>query len=156
MASAAMAAGTSNTHCASDEQTIFSCPIAHTQKVLSVCGSKRLGSNEGFLQYRYGSVGKIELTYPQSRTGTQEKFRWVTNEHLDVTDSWLTFRNASVSYSVFSMVDHPNGMGPVTRRNGLILEGNNGISQTLKCAAPVIDHLEMLRDILEKGDVGNS
>ena len=62
--------------CALEERTIFSCPVENSAKIVSVCASKDLASDRGYLQYRFGLPGKIELEYPEDRKGTQEKFQY--------------------------------------------------------------------------------
>ena len=49
------------TLCASDERIIFSCPIRRPAKIVSLCASKNLTSERGYLQYRFGVPEKIEL-----------------------------------------------------------------------------------------------
>ncbi len=49
-----------------NEQIIFSCPIAKINKILSVCGS--LPTNkDAYIEYRFGRKNKIELSYQTSR-----------------------------------------------------------------------------------------
>ena len=64
------------TLCARDERIIFSCPIRRPAKIVSLCASKDLTSERGYLQYRFGVPGKIELEFPQDRTATQQKFQY--------------------------------------------------------------------------------
>src|SRR5258706_2400818 len=56
-----------NSLCAKDERLIFSCPVKRAAKIVSVCASKDLTNDHGYLQYRFGVPGKIELAYPQDR-----------------------------------------------------------------------------------------
>src|SRR6266404_2428089 len=65
-----------NTLCAQDERVIFSCPVKRPAKIVSVCASKDLSSDRGYLQYRFGLPGKVELEYPKDRQGTQRKFHY--------------------------------------------------------------------------------
>src|SRR3989442_9921254 len=43
-----------NTLCAKDERVIFSCLIKCPAKIVSICASKDLTSERGYLQYRFG------------------------------------------------------------------------------------------------------
>jgi hypothetical protein len=52
--------------CLADEAKIFSC--AAGKKIISVCSSKDLAADRGYLQYRFGSSGKVELTIPADRS----------------------------------------------------------------------------------------
>ena len=76
---AVTAQGTSlqaGTLCANDERIIFSCPVKRPAKIASLCASKDLTSDRGYLQYRFGLPGKVELQYPKGRAGTQQKFQY--------------------------------------------------------------------------------
>src|SRR6266480_5829555 len=54
----------SNSLCTKDERVVFSCPVKRPAKIVSVCASKDLTSEHGYLQYRFGLPGKIELEFP--------------------------------------------------------------------------------------------
>src|SRR5438128_10829064 len=59
----------SNSLCAKDERIIFSCITKRAAKIVSLCASKDLTNDRGYLQYRFGLPGKIELEFPKSRQG---------------------------------------------------------------------------------------
>src|SRR4051794_2514507 len=63
-----------NSLCAKDERIIFSCPIKRPAKIVSVCASRDLTSDRGYLQYRFGLPYKVELEFPKERAGSQQKF----------------------------------------------------------------------------------
>src|SRR5258706_15993266 len=65
-----------NSLCAKDERIIFSCPVKRPAKIVSLCASKDLTSERGYLQYRFGLPDKVELEFPKDRTGTQQKFQY--------------------------------------------------------------------------------
>src|SRR2546430_3058937 len=65
-----------NTLCSKDERVIFGCLLKQPAKIVSVCASKNLTSEIGYLQYRFGLLGKIELEFPKDRAGTQQKFEY--------------------------------------------------------------------------------
>jgi hypothetical protein len=54
------------TLCLKDEDNIFSCSAG--KKVISVCASKDLAADHGYLQYRFGVPNKVELTIPADRS----------------------------------------------------------------------------------------
>src|SRR6202795_1619527 len=91
-----------NSLCAKDERVIFSCPVKRPAKIVSVCGSKDLTSDRGYLQYRFGLPGKIELEYPKDRQGTQQKFRYshYFRAQFDMTE--IGFAIDGYEYSVFN------------------------------------------------------
>src|SRR5688500_5940508 len=53
-----------NTLCAKTERVIFACVLRRPAKIVSVCASKDLTRDTGYVQYRFGSPAKIELEYP--------------------------------------------------------------------------------------------
>jgi hypothetical protein len=89
-----------NTLCAPNERIIFSCPIRKSAKLVSLCASKDLTSNRGYLQYRFGAPGKIELEYPKDRTGTQAKFQYshYFRARVDLTE--ITFSIEGIEYKI--------------------------------------------------------
>ena len=90
-----------NSLCAKDERIIFSCPVKRPAKIVSVCASKDLTSDHGYLQYRFGLPGKIELEFPKDRTGTQAKFQYTHyfRAQFDLTE--LNFTIEGYEYQVF-------------------------------------------------------
>jgi len=90
-----------NTLCAKDERIIFSCPVKRPAKIVSVCASKDLTSDRGYLQYRFGLPGKVELEFPKDRTGTQEKFHYTHyfRARFDLTE--INFTIDGYEYQVF-------------------------------------------------------
>lgn len=95
-----------STLCAKDERIIFSCPVKKPAKIVSVCASKDLTSDRGYLQYRFGLPGKIELEFPKDRKGTQEKFQY---SHYFRAQFDLTAINFNVDGYEYSVFDDYNG-----------------------------------------------
>ena len=90
-----------NTLCDRNERVIFSCPVKRPAKIVSVCASKDLTGDRGYLQYRFGLPGKIELEYPKDRLGTQEKFHYTHyfRAQFDLTE--INFTINGYDYQVF-------------------------------------------------------
>ncbi len=65
-----------NSLCSRNERVIFSCPIKRPAKIVSVCASKDLTSERGYIQYRFGLPARVELEFPKERTGSQQKFQY--------------------------------------------------------------------------------
>src|ERR1051325_5476778 len=89
------------TLCARDERIIFACLLKQPAKIVSVCASKDLTSETGYLQYRFGLPGKIELEFPKDRAGTQQKFEYTHYFRARVELTEINFTVDGVSYSVF-------------------------------------------------------
>lgn len=60
------------THCAADEKIVFSCSMG--KKVASVCASKDAAKDKGYVQYRFGAIGKPEMTYPEKKEPANKNF----------------------------------------------------------------------------------
>jgi hypothetical protein len=91
-----------NSLCAKDERVIFSCPVKRPVKIVSICASKDLTSERGYLQYRFGLPGKIELEYPKDRNGTQQKFKYTHYFRAQVDLTEIGFTIDGYEYSVFN------------------------------------------------------
>src|SRR6266849_714785 len=90
-----------NTLCAQDERVIFTCPVKRPAKIVSICASKDLTSDRGYLQYRFGLPGKIELEFPKDRKGTQEKFQYTHYFRAQFDTTSINFTIEGYEYSVF-------------------------------------------------------
>jgi hypothetical protein len=99
--SAKTAAPQSTSLCAKDERVIFSCPVRRPAKIVSLCASKDLTSARGYLQYRFGLPGKIELEYPKDRQGTQAKFQYTHYFRAQFDTTSINFTIDGYEYSVF-------------------------------------------------------
>jgi hypothetical protein len=100
---AALRAGQSlqgNSLCARDERIIFSCPVRKPAKIVSLCASKNLTSDRGYLQYRFGLPGKVELEFPKDRTGTQQQFRYTHYFRAQVDMTEISFTNNGYQYAI--------------------------------------------------------
>jgi len=95
-----------NTLCDRNERVIFSCPVKRPAKIVSVCASKDLTSDRGYLQYRFGLPGKIELEFPKERTGTQTKFQYT---HYFRAQFDLTVISFNVNGYEYQVTDDYNG-----------------------------------------------
>ena len=88
------------TLCARNERIIFSCPVKRPAKIVSLCASKDLTSERGYLQYRFGVPAKIELEFPQSRTGTQQKFQYTHYFRAQVDLTEISFSSNGYEYQI--------------------------------------------------------
>ena len=95
-----------NTLCDRNERVIFSCPVKRPAKIVSVCASKDLTSDRGYLQYRFGLPGKVELEFPKERTGTQTKFQYT---HYFRAQFDLTEISFNVNGYEYQVTDDYNG-----------------------------------------------
>lgn len=89
-----------NSLCARDERIIFSCLVKKPAKIVSLCASKNLSADQGYLQYRFGLPGKVELEFPKERTGTQQKFQYTHYFRAQVDLTEISFSNNGYEYQI--------------------------------------------------------
>jgi hypothetical protein len=98
-----------NSLCAKSEQVIFSCATKRSGtafatapfKIISLCAARDLGKERGYLQYRYGLPGKIELEFPESRTETQQRFQYTHYMRYQVDLTEINFQIDGYQYQIF-------------------------------------------------------
>lgn len=88
------------THCTDNELTLFSCSLKKS-KTVSVCASKDLSPKSGYLQYRFGKLGKIEITIPKLLNGLPE-FDLHASKDSHAEYSSLVISNGPFNYSITS------------------------------------------------------
>jgi hypothetical protein len=97
-----------NSLCARTEHIIFNCQVrrygaaAGSTKVVSLCASADLDKEHGYLQYRFGLPGKVELEFPDSRTATQEKFQYTHYMRYQVDLTEINFAIDDYQYQIFA------------------------------------------------------
>ena len=73
--------------------------------------------DRGYLQYRFGLPGKIELEFPKGRKGTQEKFQYTHYFRAQFDLTSITFTIDGYEYSVFD--DYNGEEKPVQSSQGV-------------------------------------
>jgi len=134
-------------HCAPEEKTIFSGDIRRSSRVLLICASKLLSKNEGYIQYRFGTPGKIELEYPDSREGSQSKFTYLHYFRANVDRTEVGFKKGQHEYSVFS--DYEGDIKPLVNEKGvLISDFTTGKEKKILCKGKILNHLSALATVV--------
>lgn len=104
-------------HCQTGEETYFNCQLRNSPKVASVCGAGYDIDKKqaGYLQYRFGSLGKMEFSYPSSTNADDmlDKFNFSALRTADGSqeDSMLGFKSSEYFYSVNYGVERRIGRG---------------------------------------------
>jgi hypothetical protein len=137
-----------NSLCAKDERILFSCPVRRTAKypsnVVSLCASRELDKERGYLQYRFGLPGKVELEFPKDRQGTQQQFRYSHYFRYQVDLTEITFQIDVYEYSVF---DTYNGEAkPAVAEQGVNVTtiGKNKDTRFICSSKPQTDYTALL------------
>ena len=107
----------SGTLCEQAEKIVFSCPIVNSRKIVSLCSSKELTKEKGYLQYRFGVPGKIELEFPNQREQTQKAFKYSHYFRAQVDTTDISFVNGDTEYDVFD--DYNGEQKPVRHEQGV-------------------------------------
>ena len=101
LSSANVWAKPANTHCSANEQTLFSCQLKNN-KTVSLCASNDFSATGGYLQYRFGKIGKVELTLPKAQSGMPEALRLTQSKDTFAEYNDLTFNNGPFIYELTS------------------------------------------------------
>src|ERR1044072_6516333 len=88
------------TLCDAVERIIFSCPVKRPAKIVSLCASKDLTNERGYVQYRFGLSGNVEDEYPKERTGQQRAFHYSRYFHAQVDLRAIGFTNNGFEYQI--------------------------------------------------------
>ena len=98
-----------NSLCVRTEQVIFSCLTKRSRsissttpaKIVSLCASRDLDKEHGYLQYRYGLPSKVELEFPKTRRGTQQMFQYTHYMRYQVDLTEINFEIDGYRYQIF-------------------------------------------------------
>ena len=130
-----------HSHCSASEKAIFNCRIKDSSKIVSLCGSSDLSSKKGYLQYRFGRPGNVELQFPKNKQGSQDRFRWAHYFRFQVDRTEVSFNNGGYKYTLFHYYE--GDLEPPTTTGGI------RVGETeLSCIDPIINELPKLE--LEK------
>lgn len=138
--------------CRAGEQVVWSCETVKDRKLASICGSKDLDQTRGYVQYRFGRAGQVELEFPRERTGTQSAFKYSRYTRPLVTYLKLEFFNQGVSYTISD--DSNDEEKPARRYAAITVKHSDGNAKeiTLRCRNPVAGSLMKLETVVERVD----
>lgn len=104
MLSAVFSLVSAKTHCKAGEETVFSCKIAKSRKVISLCATSKVikgKKNAVTLQYRFGKTNGIpEFQFPSSEIGSLEQFKLYEYLRSDLVSTSISFTNGAFVYVV--------------------------------------------------------
>jgi hypothetical protein len=134
-------------HCSASEAVIFSCRIKGSAKILSLCGSKQLGKDAGYLQYRFGPPEAVELAFPNERGNSLAQFEYRHYFRSQVDQTSVNFKNGGYTYSIYD--DYVGDIKPSETRRGVSVDKTSPAEHhDLECTGPVISHLAKLREVI--------
>ena len=138
------------TLCEKNEKVIFSCGMKKSAKILSLCSSKELDKQKGYVQYRFGLPGKIELEYPADRKSTQSAFSYSRYTRPLVTYLALRFGTNGFKYSIHQ--DDVEDIKPPSFSSYINITPPGKDATELMCRQPTTGSLMRLEDIVPNDD----
>ena len=140
----------SNTLCRAEEQNFFSCTVTGSAKFISLCGSKSLDARRGYLQYRFGRPGSVELQFPRDRANTQRVFRYAHYFRALVDRTEVTFDNDGYRYVIFD--SYEGDINPTVQDSGVRIRrhGADAKETELTCDSTPTSKLGNLESIVPR------
>ncbi len=138
------------TLCEKNEKVIFSCGMKKSARILSLCSSKELDKQKGYVQYRFGLPGKIELEYPADRKSTQSAFRYSRYTRPLVTYLALRFETNGYKYSIHE--DDVEDIKPPGFASYINITPPGKKAIEMMCRQPTTGSLMTLEDIVPNQD----
>ena len=121
--------------CVADETIVFSCALKR-QRVVSVCASRGLSANDGYVQYRLGTPSKLEIAVPMAAANSLvEPLTWrsAVRSHSVMYagggGSYLRFNEARYSYVTYAAT----GRGWIEKQGIMVLKDEKLLA-VHKCA----------------------
>ena len=115
-------------HCRAQERIVFSCSLG--KKTVSVCASADLSATTGYLQYRFGPRGALELAFPDLTQATPAA-SYVQARTLMFAGGgggYLRFVNGVYHYIVYAAIG--KGWGA---KDGVAVEKNGQLVTNWEC-----------------------
>lgn len=148
------------TLCLPGEQVLFNCTIkGPNKKILSICGSKNLAKDAGWLQYRFGTTRAVELKFPKEHANSRDVFTFTHFSRANADVTTLDFETQGASYSVQQTFESDDGSevpgtpkaegetsGVQVTRKGAV----EGSGQFIACVTPAGYHLNRLQDVFSE------
>lgn len=133
--------------CAGNEKLYFGA-VTTGGKMVCLCGSPALTAERGYLQYRFGRPGRVELEYPAERAGSQRLFYYAHYARHQYEWASVRFKNKEYNYRIYYSYDGETGR-PTTEYglNVYLGEGDKGTSFLLR-RNTVVGTLQSLEAVL--------
>jgi len=143
-------AANSQSHCGVGETDYFSCETSTKRKVASICGNIREEENTAtsWLQYRFGRLEKIELIYPNNKSGSLKKFE--ANNFIKYGTVSIRFINGDALFDLTVSTDHEVDGEKIAGSSGITVTLNKDRYFNIPCKKVTADRLTSLAMELER------
>jgi hypothetical protein len=115
-----------DTLCTTQEIIIFSCSTG--TNIVSVCASHELSTSKGYMQYRFGRIGKVEQSIPKVKKGIPPDLK-LTASKDDMGDyNDFSFTQGRYRYSITSnrqLKVYHNRFLALSSYDGITIEDTN-------------------------------
>ncbi|HEY6093657.1 MAG TPA: hypothetical protein VIU93_01770 [Gallionellaceae bacterium] len=129
-------ASQASTHCSKQEQVVFSCHAG--KKILSLCMSKPVAGQGGYLQYRFGALGRPELIFPKALQPGAENFFYSTAGYSAGGEGRVRFSIGTYDYVLYSKITsgppRKGGSREKYQSAGMVIRNNKKQIGSLQCA----------------------
>ena len=136
--------------CQADEQTIWSCRTTKN-KTASVCASKDLAEDKGYVQYRFGDSGKLDFEFPKERKDSPKAFKYSRYTRPLVTLLTLSFTNSGFLYEIHDD-DNSEEKPPVRAASIDVSSTQSNPVPPVVCKLPITGSLMKLEDIVPRNE----
>lgn len=122
--------------CAATETTFFACQTRQ-RKWISLCGSV-----PRTLQYRFGTVARTELSFPDDPAAGIAGFQFAHYFRYRTDRTEVGFRRGDVEYAIFDYTEDRKGSA------GVRVTLTDGKEREIGCAGPIESRLTKLEGVL--------
>jgi hypothetical protein len=91
--------------------------VAKQGGIISLCASGNISPNNGYVQYRFGTVSRIELEFPGKTCSPINRFGISEISEGDLNFTHVKFRSGAYDYVLYQ--DFPSGI--YVKRNGKLI-----------------------------------
>jgi hypothetical protein len=119
------------TQCKAGETIVFSCSTG--SRILSICASKDLSKNSGYMQYRYGPEGKPELSFPETLRHPAGIFTPGTLMFSGGGGAYVKFSKPPYTYTVFSAIGNFGRNGGKATVQGVAITKSDAEFANIAC-----------------------
>ena len=114
-----------DTLCSNEETVEFNCSFG--KKLISVCASNDLATDKGYLQYRFGRNGALEIQLPEAQTPPGTLVKSGTLSGPGGNGAYLRFSNEAFNYVVYASKG---------KKAGVVVEKGDKLISHVKCRGP--------------------
>ena len=123
-----------DSHCSVDELVVFNCSTG--KKTVSVCASQAISTTSGYLQYRFGRIGALEMKIPVDMKLSSADIQANTLMFSGGGGAYIRFTNQRFNYVVYTAIGR--GWG---EKAGVAVEKDHQIQVNLPCKMPLQSEL---------------